>query len=321
MHVSLGIPPDATDEHLRFAKQIGCNGVIPVLNHPGPIPGEERWEYEDLVRFKAWIEGFDLKLEALQHVRTEFWDKVRLGLPGRDDQMENYLQTIRNVGRAGIPILAHNFCLYPLYRTGTTIGRGGVTVTTYDHSRAPTALAHGREITADEMWANYEWFVKRAVPVAEEAGVRLALHPDDPNAGPVGGVAGIMSSLEGLERASRIVDSPAWGLLYCAGSIGQMGSTEAVLRGIRQFGPRGKIVYVHLRDVIGTADNFRECFLGEGPLDVVAVIRALKEIGYNGPIVDDHASAMIGDSGWNLRARGYQAGFLQGLLRAADALT
>jgi mannonate dehydratase len=152
MHISIGIPPDATDEHLTFARQLGCEGVVPVLNHPGRIPGEELWEYEDLIQFKQWIEGHGLRLEALQHVRTEFWSKVRMGEPGRDEQLENYLKTIRNVGRAGIPVLAHNFCLYPLYRTGTTSGRGGATVTTYDHDKAPREHAYGREISADEVW-------------------------------------------------------------------------------------------------------------------------------------------------------------------------
>ena len=99
--------------------------------------------------------------------------------------------------------------------------------------------------------------------MAEEAGVRLALHPDDPNDGPIGGVARIFSSFEGFERASQAIDSPAWGLLLCIGCWTEMGGTANVLRGIRHFGPKGRIVYVHFRDIEGTASNFSECFVGQ----------------------------------------------------------
>lgn len=123
MRVSIGLPGDATDDHLTFAKQLGCEGVV--LAKPRRLPGEERWEYEDLVRLREWVEGHDLRIEALQNVPHSFWMKVRLGEPGREAQLENYLRTIRNVGRAGIPILGHNFRPHPLYRTGTAAGRGG----------------------------------------------------------------------------------------------------------------------------------------------------------------------------------------------------
>jgi mannonate dehydratase len=325
MRVSIGLPREAADEHLIFAKQLGCEGVV--LATPRRLPGAERWEYDDLARLREWVEGYGLKIEALQNVPHDFWMKVRLGEPGREAQLENYLQTIRNVGRAGIPVLAHNFRPHPLYRTGTAEGRGGAVVTTYDRRELDEGLTFGREISADEMWANYEFFVRAAVPAAEEAGIRLALHPDDPNDGPIGGVARIFSSFEGFERASTAIESPAWGLLFCIGCWTEMGGTANVLRGIRHFGPRGRIVYVHFRDVKGyrypesRADSFAECFVGEGDLDVTAAMAALKEVGFSGPIIDDHAPAMIGDEGWSFRARGYQTGYLQGLLRAVTDLT
>lgn len=318
MRISIGLPRDVTDDHLIFARQLGCEGVV--LATPSRLPGAERWEYEGLVRLREWVEGYGLRIEALQNVPHEFWMKVRLGEPGREAQLEQYLETIRNVGKAGIPILAHNFRPHPLYRTGTAVGRGGAVVTTYDRAELPDELTFGRAISADEMWASYEYFVRAAVPVAEEAGVRLALHPDDPNDGPIGGVARIFSSFEGFERASRMIDSPAWGLLFCVGCWTEMGGTANVLRGIRHFGPQGRIAYVHFRDVRGRADNFAECFIGEGDLDVTAAMRALAEVGYRGPIIDDHAPRMLGDEGWSFRARGYQTGYLQGLLRAVTDL-
>jgi mannonate dehydratase len=320
MRVAIGLPRDVSDEHLIFAKQLGCEGVV--IATPERLPGTQRWEYDDLARLREWVESYGLRIEALQNTPHEFWMKVRLGEPGREADLENYCQTIRNMGKAGIPVLGHNFRPHPLYRTGKRQGRGNAVMTTYNRANLKDELTFGREISADEMWESYEYFLKSAVPVAEEAGVKLALHPDDPIDGPIGGVARIFSSFEGFERASRMVDSPAWGLLFCIGCWTEMGGTENVLRGIRHFGPQGRIVYVHFRDIEGTASDFSECFVGSGDLDVTAAMLALKESGFTGPIIDDHAPAMVGDDeGWHFRARGYQTGYIQGLLRAVEDLT
>ncbi len=319
MRVAIGLPADATEEHLIFAKQLGCSGVV--LPTPKVLPGEHRWEYEDLRRLREWVESFDLRLEAIQNWPPRFFDKVRLGLPGRDEQIEHCQATIRNLGRAGIPILGYNWRPNQLYRTGTRPGRGGAEVTVFDLAEAKDLpLSHGREYSADELWANYEYFVRAVIPVAEEAGVRLALHPDDPPGPSIGGVARIFSSFEGFERGSRIVDSPSWAMLFCVGCWSEMGGQENVLRGIRHFGPRGKIAYVHFRDVQGIGDQFAECFIGEGNLDVTTVMRALLEVGFNGFLIDDHVPHMVGDTGWAPRGRAYSTGYLMGLLRAVSDL-
>jgi mannonate dehydratase len=101
-----------------------------------------------------------------------------------------------------------------------------------------------------------------------------------------------------------------------------MGGEANVLRGIRHFGAQGKLVYIHFRDVQGTGDQFAECFIGEGNFNVTTVMRALKEVGFTGPLIDDHAPRMAGDdTGWHARARAYQTGYLMGLLRAVEDLT
>lgn len=318
MRIAIGLPREVTEEHLIYAKQLGCDGVV--LATPARLPGDERWEYEDLVRLREWVEGYGLKIESIQNTPHEFWMKVRLGEPGREQQLENYCQTIRNIGRAGIPVLGYNFRPHPLYRTGKVEGRGGAIMTRYRRADLTDELYFGREISAEQMWENHQFFVETAVPVAEEAGVRLALHPDDPNDGPIGGVARIFSSFEEFERASQAIASPAWGLLLCIGCWTEMGGTANVLRGIRHFGPQNRIVYVHFRDIAGTGSDFSECFVGSGDLDVTAAMLALKESGFTGAIIDDHAPAMVGDSDWNFRARGYQTGYIQGLLRAITDL-
>lgn len=320
LRVAIGLPREASDEQLQMAKQLGCDEVV--LATPARLPGEERWEYEDLVALRRWVEGFGLTIGALQNTPHAFWDRVRLGLPGREAQLENYLQTIRNVGRAGIPILGYNFRPDPLYRNGTVPIRGGAEATAFDRAGLdPTALTYGREFSAEHMWAAYTYFIEAAIPVAEEAGVKLALHPDDPPGPPIGGVARIFSSFEGFERASRIVESPAWTLLFCAGCWAEMGGTENVIRGIRHFGPKKQIAYVHFRDIQGGGDRFNECFIGEGWLDVTRIVRELRQVGFTGFLIDDHAPRMVGDDdGWHPRTRAYQTGYLQGLLRAVEEM-
>jgi mannonate dehydratase len=320
MRVAIGLPPNATDEHLILAKQLGCEGVV--LATPARLPGEHRWEEADLVRLRQWVESFGLRIEAIQNLPHAFWMKVRLGEPGRDEQLEHFRATLRNLGNAGIPVLGYNFRPDPLYRTGTRPGRGGAIVTTFDRALVdPNALTYGRAITAEELWANHDYFIRAVLPAAEAAGVRLALHPDDPPGPATGGVARIFSSFEGFERASRSIASPAWGLLFCVGCWSEMGGQATVLRGIRHFGPQGRIVYVHFRDVQGTGDQFAECFLGEGNLDVTAVLRALKEVGFTGCLIDDHVPHLAGDEGWAPRGRAYSTGYLMGLLRAVTDLT
>jgi len=318
MRVAIGLPGQATDEHLVFAKQLGCDGVV--LATPA-LPGDRRWEHDDLARLRERVDSFGLRIEAIQNTPSAFIDPIRLGLPDRDRAIEDYQQTVHNLGRADILVLTHNWRPNQLYRTGTRPGRGGAEVTVFDldHAR-DLPLSHGRAYGADELWENYERFLKAVVPVAEEAGVRLALHPDDPPGPAIGGVARIFSSFEGFDRASRLVDSPAWGLLFCTGCWSEMGGTDYVLRGIRHFGRRGQIVYVHFRDVQGVGDRFSECFIGEGQLDITAVLRALKEVKFDGPLIDDHTPHMVGDTGWSPRGRAYQTGYIQGMLRALDDL-
>jgi mannonate dehydratase len=319
MGVAIGLPQDATDEHLIFARQLGCQGVV--LATPSRLPGAQRWEYEDLVRLREWVESFGLRLEAVQNLPHSFWMKVRLGLPGRDEEIEHFGATIRNLGRAGITTLGYNFRPDALYRTGHKDGRGGARVTTFDRAlAADRPLSFGWEYSAEDVWNNHDYFIRAVLPVAEEAGVRLALHPDDPPGAPIGGVARIFSSFEGFARADASITSPAWGLIFCVGCWAEMGGTATVLKGIRHFGPRGRLAYIHFRDVQGSGDQFAECFIGEGDLDVTAVMRALKEVGFTGCLVDDHVPQMIGDTGWSPRSRAFSTGYLMGLLRAVNDL-
>src|SRR6266581_724419 len=176
---------------------------------------------------------------------------------------------------------------------------------------------------------NVRVFLEAVLPVAEEVGLRLAVHPDDPPTDiPLGGISRILASPEGLERAYELSGgSPAWGLDLCLGTVSEMAGQESVNRVIDFFGPKGRISYVHFRDVQGVVPRFQESFLGEGNYDPAAVLRRLASVGFDGFIIDDHVPAMVGDvdtwadtatAAYCSRGRAYAIGYLQGLLKALE---
>jgi len=338
MRVAIGQFNELTEEKLRFARQLGVGGVQ--LNTPR-LPGEQHWEYEDLLGLRRTSEAYGLRLEAIENVPIHFYDRAMLGLPGRDEQIAHYQTTIRNLGRAGIPILGYHFMPNSVWRTARTApGRGGSQVTAFDLARVgadagaqrshvvkrderldrlPVAGALDREFGEAEMWENYAYFMRAVLPVAEEAGVKLALHPDDPPVRTLGGVARLFRNVEGLKRAMAIAGSPAWGLDLCLGCCSEMeGGAANVFATIEHFGPLGRILYVHFRDVQGTVPRFQECFLGEGNYEPAQVVRALARAGFTGFLLDDHVPHMDDDTPWGHRARAHAIGYMQGLLAMLD---
>ncbi len=327
MRVALGQFNELTHERLTFAKQLGVSGVQ--MNTP-LLPDEKGyWEYADLRRLKDRCDSYGLRLEALENVPRHWYVKAMLGLPGRDEQIENYQKTIRNMGKAGIPLLGYHWMPNGVWRTPEAAGRGGVRITAFDMALVDSApLLAGvktvedfdsQTIDHEQMWENYAYFMKAVLPVAEEAGVRLALHPDDPPVPALGGIARLFYNAEGFKQAMEdIALSPNHGIDFCMGCFSEMGPD--VLESIRYFGQRGKIFYVHLRDVQGCVPAFQECFLGEGNIDVVDAVRTLKTIGFTGFIIDDHVPHMIDDSDWNHRGHAHATGYILGLVEAIQKL-
>lgn len=339
IRVAIGQFHQLTDEMIRFAVQLGVTGIQ--INSP-PLPGETHWEECDLRALVETVETAGLRFEAIENVPTHFYNKVMLGLEGRDEQIEAYCKTIRAVGRAGIPILGYHFMPSTIWSTTLeAVTRGGAMARAFDmravEARAddPAALRGfmfkglGREdtlplvedgqavITHEQMWRNYEYFIKAVLPVAEQEGVRLALHPDDPPVPMLGGVARIFHEPAGFKRAHELAGgSKAWALDLCLGCCSEMpGGAETVEEMIAYFAPRGAIAYVHFRDVQGTVPSFVECFLGDGNYDPAKVMGLLHKHGFNGFILDDHVPRMDNDTAWGHRGHAYTIGYLQGLIR------
>src|SRR5262245_6349016 len=325
MRVAVGQFNELSHERLTFARQVGVSGVQ--LNTP-VLPGTQRWELADLQWLVERCKQYGLRLEAIENVPIAFYDKAMLGLPGRDEQIEHYQATIRNLGKAGIPILGYHWMPNSVWRTPNRTGRGGAWVTAFEmdlvdkaplvHGVKEHPLAQGRLFSAEEMWRNYEYFMRAVVPVAEEAGVKLALHPDDPPVPSLGGIARLFHGFEGFRRAMDLVPSPNSGLDFCMGCWSEMG--PGVIEAIRYFGERGKIFYVHFRDVQGCVPTFQECFIGEGNVDVVAAMRALKEVGFSGFFLDDHVPHMVDDTEWGHRGRAHAIGYITALVEAINKL-
>ena len=320
MRAGLGQFRDATDEQLTFIKQCGVDDFL--MNTPN-LPGDERWEFRDLLMLRTKAESFGLRLVALENTPRGFYDRIMLGLDGREEQLENMKATLRNMGKADIPVLGYNWMPNGVWRTSRdTRVRGGARATSFKLELAKDAPnSHERVYTADELWDNYCWYFERILPVAEEAGVKLALHPDDPPVDyALGGVARICSSFAHFKRAMDTFDSPYHGLDFCHGCWSEMKGGKGVLEAIDYFASTGKIIYVHFRDVQGSVNDFVEVWANEGNDDMLDVVRRLKQHGFNGIMIPDHVPHMDGDTPWAHRGRAWTVGYITALVEAVNKL-
>jgi len=319
MRLGFGQISELTEEHMAFGKQCGAFDVV--MNTP-QLPGDAKWEFHDLLYLRMRAEKNGLRLASLENVPLKFYDKIMVGLPGRDEQLANMTHTIRNMGAAGIPILGYHWMPLHWLRTSfDDLVRGGAVSNSFDIDLAKHApLLHGREISEDEMWANYDWYLEHILPVCEEAGVRLALHPDDPPIPSIAGVARLFRNFDNFKRAMDTHNSPMHGLDFCHGCWSEMRMGEGVLEAIEHFGRQGRIFYVHLRDVQGTAERFTECFINEGQSDIFAVVRKLKEVGFDGIIIDDHVPHLINDTVYGHRGRAYAMGYITAMIEIVNKL-
>jgi mannonate dehydratase len=310
-----------SDENLALAAQCGVTDIV--TRYAGPT-------LADLLNVKSRIEAFGLRLSVIEGYLPIENIKV-----GRDDgsELEQLKSLIRNMGKAGVPILCYNFMAGTDWvRTRLNAPeRGGAKVTAFDLRDVERALVLGHDgvgargasnqerITADALWTRLESFLKELVPVAEEVGVVLAMHPDDPPLAEFFGKARIMNSVESFERLAKLVPSPSNAICFCQGTFAEMGVD--VCAAIRRLG--SAIRYVHFRDVRGTAESFAETFHDNGPTDMVAAMRAYRDIGFEGPIRPDHVPQLFGEDdgepGYTMKGRLFAFGYLRGLMQATES--
>ncbi|MBI2910272.1 MAG: mannonate dehydratase [Chloroflexi bacterium] len=331
MRLVLQMKRGATDDNLKFAAQIGAHGIASALPLDKPELGY--YEFAPMVSLRSRVESYGLKLENIGLLPWYWCHKWILGLPGRDEQIENCQKTIRNMGAAGIPVLLTSIDAVRWMRTSEhKPSRAGALATGFDveYVRDAPLMAGSPNVDAsiippeqrrptsdDQMWDNLAYFLKAVVPVAEEAGVKLALHPDDPPIPAISGIARIMRSPEAFRRAIDLVPSDSFGVCFCQGCFAEMGAD--VIKEIRYFGGRKKIFFVHFRNIKGTKEHFAETFPDEGQVDMLAAMRAYKEVGFDGGMSTDHGIRLEGDTEWGHRYWGYMMGYMRALVQAVES--
>ncbi|HET8627039.1 MAG TPA: mannonate dehydratase [Thermomicrobiales bacterium] len=304
-----------------LVKQVGVTHAVTGI--PDSPEGPPPWDYLHLLRLKQRFADAGLELSVIESAPASVMEPIKLGLPNRDERIERFCELVDNMGRVGIPVMCHNFMAgFGWLRTSmTTPGRGGALVTGYDHElmRDAPPTEYGT-ITEDQLWDNMTAFLRKVVPVAEKAGVKLAVHPDDPPLSPIRGIGRILTNPDAFQRVIDIAPSPANGITFCQGNFSAMGAD--VPAEIRRFGRQGKIFFVHFRDVRGTPERFVETFHDEGQTDMFETMRAYDEVGFDGPMRCDHVPTMVGEGnnapGYESMGRLFAIGYMKGLMEGVD---
>jgi len=304
---------------MQFARQLGVEWVM-----TGLPPEESTLEkYQDLIRRFA-AQG--LKIYRLANDACHNMEQVTLNLPGRDAKIEEYLAYIRLLGKAGIRYSTYAHMGNGIWSSEREETRGGATARAL---RLDTAtgrwagktwkqpLSHGRRYTEEELWENFTFFIRKVVPVAEEAGVYIGIHPDDPPVYDLGGIPRcIFGNFAGYTRALEIADSPNIGVCLCVGSWieGGQQTGKNVLDAIRHFAGQKKLFKIHFRNVSESLPKgFVETFPDDGYVDMSQVMRTLHESGYTGAVISDHLPNMIGG---RRTAEAFALGYMRGLIQA-----
>ena len=304
----------------ELARQAGVRAAVGGLPFDDPANGGDKpWDYMPLMRMQQRYEDAGFHLAVIE-ARPPL-NRVKRGVEGRDEEIEQICTLLENMGRLGIPVWCYEWMAdFNWVRTSTgRKSRGGSLVTAFDSRALEHAPAsENGPLTEEELWANLEYFLERTLPVAERWGVAMAMHPDDPPLSPIRGVGRIMSSVAGFRRLLDIRDTPANAITLCQGNFTLM--TEDLPSVIREFGERRKISFVHFRDVRGSVTDFEETWHDDGKTDMLECMRAYRDTGYDGVLRPDHVPTVAGEentnAGYSAYGRLYAIGYIRGLREA-----
>ncbi|MBY4948433.1 mannonate dehydratase [Cupriavidus respiraculi] len=328
---------------LEYIRQIP--GMTHIVSAIYDEPVGEVWPMEKILALKATIEAAGLQFTLVESVPVH--EDIKLGKPTRDRLIANYQQNIRNLAAAGIEVICYNFM--PVFDwTRTTLSKKledgstclafstkeveeidiskGISLPGWDSSYRPeelqALLTEYREIDEEKLWAHLAYFLRAIIPVAEECGVRMAIHPDDPPR-PIFGLPRIVKNRDDLARILKIVDTPANGLTLCSGSLGA-GPQNNVEALVREFGGMGRIHFAHLRNIKVTPEgDFEETahLSSCGSLDIAAIVKAYHDVGFDGYFRPDHGRMIWGETGkpgYGLYDRALGAVYINGMWEALD---
>ena len=333
MRVALAMFAPPEKSRLAFAKQLGVDDII-LWGNTLRKPDDDRLEItvEELVELREMIEENGQTLFGIENLPWHFYDKIFFNQEGKEEQLLHYQNSIRNMAKAGIYNLGYNWIPYGVKRTTYSyLIRGNAKATAYNHQQLiDEPLYYGKDFSEEEFWENYSYFIKGILPVAQQCGVTVSCHPNDPPVDKIGGVPHLLKSVEAYQKAFDIYPCENHKVTMCLGNMEEMGGD--LFEKIKYFGERNKIHYVHFQSVSGTVPEFHEEFVDTGDYDPYDIIKALDEVGFNGVMIPGHVPQIEGDVEWRsedsnkftayhhpmggYRSRAYAIGYLKATINA-----
>lgn len=319
------ISHDPSRDEVRFVKQLGLEWMM--VNVPHDERGEPVEPYETIRRR---FNDLGLKIYRLANLSCHNMPEVVLNLPGRDEKIDEYRRYLRAVARVGVRYVTYAHMANGIWSGARKRARGEASARSFRPGGENSGwwigrewkdeLGYGREYTGDELWANYEYFIRAVAPVAEAEGVYIGMHPDDPPGCTLGGVPRpIFSSLPGYRRAIEIADSPNVGVCLCVGCWLEGGDSMGASpeEAIRAFVADGRLFKVHLRNVTEPMPaGFVETFPDDGYGDMRSIVTTLVESGFEGAVMSDHMPETVGGP---MVGEAFAVGYLKGLIAQAVA--
>ena len=320
LKVAAQMEAEPSEADFSFARQMGVDQAVAWCSPDNASPDYYR-------HCKELYDANGIRLYGLGNSGVHNVAAITLNLPGRDEKVEQYKRHLRNLGQADIPYTTYAHMANGVWSTPREETRGGASARSFDEARLDEAIPGGgfgsrpelaRDYSEDEIWEHFTSFIKEVAPVAEEAGVRIGIHPDDPPGLTLGRVPRpIFSSFDGYKRALEIADSPNVGMCLCLGCWLEGGDAmgKGVEETIRYFGGLGKIFKVHYRTVDKPLPHFVEAFVDDGYFNMYAAMKALGEVEFNGVLIPDHIPTMAGD---HKVGTAYTIAYMKALVRRAN---
>lgn len=304
---------------LKLAQQIGLKWAITGV--AGELGKVRREQYVDvLTKIKNDFAAHGISIAGVESHPVNA-EKIKLGIAGRDEEIENYKAAIEALAKVGVKMVCYNFMAgLGWYRTKVNVPeRGGALTSEFNNADAlkqgPTKFG---EVSDEKMWSNIEYFLKAVIPVAEKHGVQMAAHPDDPPIPNLRGIGRILVSAKNYERVMDIVPSPVNGVTFCQANFVAMG--EDIYALAKKWCARKKVFFIHYRDIDGKGERFRETFHDNGPTDMVRILKIYSENGFDGPIRPDHAPTMEGEQndrpGYAMMGKVLAFGYMKGIMES-----
>jgi len=305
------------DQRIRLARQIGINNAIVGVREALSKVPRDRY-VETLAKIKADFNAAGMMVAGVESHPVPA-EKIKLGLAGRDEEIENYHAAIEALGKVGIPMVCYNFMAgLGWYRTSVNVPeRGGALTSEFIYRIAQNqGLTQWGEVTEEKIWENMEYFLKAVIPVAERSGVHMALHPDDPPISPLRGIGRILTSAASFRRVLNTAPSPVNGITFCQATFKSMGEDIEALA--KEWCSQKRIFFVHFRDIDGNRNHFRETFHDNGPTDMPRMLQVYHEHGFRGPMRPDHAPTMEGECndkpGYAMLGKLFAIGYMKGIM-------